>query len=91
MTKTTVERQTLIEAVNTLPDDALLELANFVEYLCYKTVQRQSIEPSSQNFLLAVAGLGSSGQSDISESDEDILKNELDPIHGWSSEPAEQP
>jgi hypothetical protein len=36
MPKTTIERQTLIEALHTLPDKALTELASFVEYLRYK-------------------------------------------------------
>ena len=91
MAKTTVERQNLIEAVNTLPDDVLIELASFVEYLRYKTVQRQNSEPPKQNFLLTVAGLGKSGQPDTSDSDEEILRNEIDPIYGWSSRPGNQP
>jgi Protein of unknown function (DUF2281) len=91
MTKTTAERQNLIEAVNTLPDEALIELSSFVEYLRYKTSQPQPSEPPKQNFLLAVAGLGSSGQSDISDSDEAILRSEIGPIYGWSSQPGEQP
>ena len=84
MDRTTVERQKLIEAVNALPDEVLIELSSFVEYLRYKTVQRQTPEPPKQNFLLTVAGLGKSGQPDISESDEEILGNEVDPILGWS-------
>lgn len=91
MPKKTVERQDLIEAVNTLPDEVLIELASFVEYLRYKTVQSQSTEPPKQNFLLAVAGLGKSGQPNISEIDEEILRNEIDPIHGWNSKPGDQP
>ncbi len=78
MSKTTVERQNLIEAVNTLPDEVLIELTSFVEYLRYKTVQPQNAEPPVQNFLLTVAGLGNSGQTDISDSDEEILRNEID-------------
>jgi hypothetical protein len=31
--------------------------------------------------------LGDSGQVDISEHDEDILKHEIDPIHGWTTKP----
>ncbi len=87
MTKTTVERQNLIETINTLPDEALIELASFMEYLRFKTVQYQNTEPPKQNFLLAIAGLGDSGQSDISDCDEAILCNEIDPIHGWISTP----
>jgi hypothetical protein len=43
MSSATGERQNLIEAVNALPDEVLIELAGFVEYLRYKTVQRQSL------------------------------------------------
>lgn len=91
MSKKTVERQNLIDAVNTLPDDALSELASFVDYLRYKTVQRQNSDPPKQDFLLTIAGLGNSGQSDISNSDEEILSNEIDPISGWNSKPEDQP
>ncbi len=90
MIKTTVERQHLIEAVNALPDEVLIELASFVDYLRYKTVQQQSTDLPKQNFLMAIAGLGKSGQPDISDTDEEILRNEIDPIHGWSSKPGEQ-
>ena len=34
-------------------------------------------------FLLAIAGLGSSGQGDVAERDEEILAAEIDPIQGW--------
>ena len=91
MSKATKERQNLIEAVNALPDEALTELVSFVEYLHYKTLQPNNSEQLKQNFLLTVAGLGNSGQTDISDSDEEILHNEIDPIYGWSSKPGEQP
>ncbi|MEB3294321.1 MAG: hypothetical protein VKJ24_14270 [Synechococcales bacterium] len=76
MTKITTERQNLIEAVNTLTDEALIELSSFVEYWRYKTSQPQTSEPPKQNFLLTVAGLGASGQTDIADSDEAILSSE---------------
>ena len=91
MSKTTVERQNLIEAVNALPDDVLIELASFVDYLRYKTIQQQSTDSPQQNFLLAIVGLGQSGQTDTSDTDEEILRNEVDPIHGWSRQPGNQP
>jgi hypothetical protein len=91
MSNATEERQNLIEAVNALPDEALTELVSFVEYLRYKTLQPDRSNPPKQNFLLAVAGLGNSGQNDISDSDEEILRNEIDPIYGWSSKSGEQP
>jgi len=85
MSNLTVKRQNLIEAVNTLPDEVLIELSSFVEYLRYKTSKPQTSEPPNQNFLLTVAALGKSGQSNISDSDEEILHNEIDPIQGWSN------
>jgi len=69
MSNATEERQNLIEAVNALPDEALTELVSFVEYLRYKTLQSNNSEQPKQNFLLAVAGLGNSSQSDTSDSD----------------------
>lgn len=90
MSKATKERQNLIEAVNALPDELLIELAGFIEYLQYKTFQHHSFEPPKENFLLTIAGLGKSGQPDISDSDEEILHNEIDPIYGWSCKPGDQ-
>lgn len=81
MFNSTEERQNLIEAVNALPDEALTELVSFVEYLRYKTLQPKNPQPPKQNFLLAVTGLGSSGQSDTSSSDEEILRNDRSHLH----------
>ena len=39
MSKTIIERQDLVEVVNALPDEVLVELANFLDYLRYKTSQ----------------------------------------------------
>ena len=55
------------------------------------SLQHLKIEPPQRNFLLTVAALGESGQSNISESDEEILRNEIDPIYGWRSNPEGQP
>ncbi|WP_258719054.1 hypothetical protein [Phormidium yuhuli] len=33
MSKTTVEQQDLVEVINALPDEVLVELANFLDYL----------------------------------------------------------
>lgn len=87
MDGTIVERQKLIEAVSTLPDEALFELASFLDYLSYKSLQQRTPTRNATNFLFAVAGLGSSGQSDISERDEEILRNEIDPVYGWNLQP----
>lgn len=90
MDGTTVEREKLIEVVNTLPDGALLELASFLDYLRYKSVQQRELNNNDMaNFLQAVAGIGDSGQQDISELDENILSNEIDPIYGWNLKPSD--
>ncbi|WP_088894243.1 hypothetical protein [Leptolyngbya ohadii] len=85
MSETTAERQNLIEVVNALLDEALVELANFLDYLRYKTAQGKELNASQQNFLLSLAGLGKSEQQDVSESDEAILRTEIDPVYGWSN------
>lgn len=81
----TVERQKLLEAVRDLPEEVLVELASFLDYLRYKSVQLREMDNHSASFLTAVAGLGNSGQQDVSERDEEILRNEIDPVSGWSS------
>jgi hypothetical protein len=43
----------------------------------------QSKKVSGVAFLLSIAGQGNSGQSDVSERDEEILAQEVDPICGW--------
>jgi hypothetical protein len=83
MDVTTAERQKLIEAVGTLPDENLPELASFLDYLRYKSEHSKAPDQSASSFLHAIAGLGSSGQQDISERDEEILRQEIDPIYGW--------
>ena len=85
-----MERQQLIEAVSRLPDEALSELASFLDYLRYKTLQRRDIDSHQSNFLSSVTGLGQSGHQDISERDEEILRTETDPVHGWKFKPGNQ-
>jgi hypothetical protein len=70
MERTAVDRQELIETVSTLPDEVLLELANFLDYLRYKSVQPKNSDSNASSFLLAIAGLGNSSQTDISEQNE---------------------
>lgn len=84
MSNLAVQKQELIQSINALPDEALIELANFLEYLQYKT-RHQKTSPPQQNFLLSIAALGQSGETDISDLEEEILCNEIDPIHGWNS------
>ncbi|RKZ92912.1 MAG: hypothetical protein DRR19_02825 [Candidatus Parabeggiatoa sp. nov. 1] len=86
-----LSHQQLTQAINELPTEVLPELANFIEYLRFKlTNSHNASEAKTQNsaagspFLLAIAGIGASDEDDISERDEEILANEIDPIHGWS-------
>ncbi|WNZ46723.1 hypothetical protein Q2T42_02575 [Leptolyngbya boryana CZ1] len=84
-----VERQKLLEAVNTLPDESLPELATFIDYLQYKVDQPKP--KSGSNFLMSIAGLGASDVEYTSERDEEILQDEIDPIHGWSVKSNQHP
>jgi hypothetical protein len=90
MDRNTIKRQQLLEAVNALPDEVLIELASFLNYLRYKSAHQRELTTHSSSFLLAVAALGNSGQQDVSERDEEILCNEIDPIHGWNLKPSER-
>ncbi|MGM3309212.1 DUF2281 domain-containing protein [Anabaena sp. WFMT] len=85
----TKNREQIIESIKTLPEDSLAELINFVDYLRYKATEQQS-QKTSANFLLSVAALGNSLKKDVSERDEEILANEVDPIRGWSLHRNEQ-
>jgi len=38
MDRSTIERQQILEAVNAFPEEALAELASFLDYLRYKSV-----------------------------------------------------
>ncbi|SEH09011.1 hypothetical protein [Candidatus Venteria ishoeyi] len=44
--------------------------------------QRQTNKP--QNFLQTITGLGCSEEKTVSEQADDILRQEIDPIKGWS-------
>ncbi|AKG20581.1 hypothetical protein [Calothrix sp. 336/3] len=88
MNRATIERQQLLEKISALPEQALVELDSFLDYLRYKSAQHRGSKNQSASFLLAVAGLGNSGQQDVSERDEEILRNEIDPVYGWSSKPS---
>jgi hypothetical protein len=88
MDRSTVKRQQLLEVVSDLPEEALVELASFLDYLRYKSAHQRELTTHSSSFLLAVTGLGNSGQQNISERDEEILRNEIDPVYGWSSKPS---
>ncbi|MGA9378674.1 MAG: type II toxin-antitoxin system HicB family antitoxin [Phormidium sp.] len=40
-------------------------------------------EPEESNFLMSIASLGESEETDLSEREEEILKSEVDPIRGF--------
>jgi hypothetical protein len=60
-----------------------MELASFVEYLQYKSTRQKEVNNHGSSFLMSIAGLGASAETDVSEQDEDILKNEIDSVRGW--------
>ncbi|MEO1390631.1 MAG: hypothetical protein AAFV85_25140 [Cyanobacteria bacterium J06634_6] len=76
-------RAQLIESIIALPEESLAELSSFVSYLRYKAVE-STLPKAHNSFLLSVAGLGESEETDVSERDEEILSKEIDPIKGWS-------
>jgi len=85
-----LKRQKIIEAVSTLPDEALSELAKFLDNLRYKPIHQKEINNNgATDFLISVSGLGNSGQQDISERDEEILGYEIDPVYGWNLKPSD--
>jgi predicted transcriptional regulator len=47
----------------------------------YKSTKGKKL--SDIEFLMAITGIGSSEEDDISERDEEILASEVDPIRGW--------
>ncbi|TYQ31721.1 hypothetical protein [Pseudanabaena sp. UWO310] len=83
MNTLTPTRQQIIELINNLPEDSFPELVTFIGYLRYKTVETR-VDLPHNSFLLSIAGLGTSNEKDISERDEEILANEVNPIRGWS-------
>ena len=90
MNSLTPSRGQLIDSVRKLPVEALPELASFLNYLQFKAespVQPQKPAPlaSGSEFLLSIVGIGIA-EADLSERDEEILTEEIDPIRGWSFE-----
>ena len=74
----------LIESIKALPPESLAELSSFVRYLQFKNTENSKV--TGKDFLLSIAGMGESGEIDISERDEEILGQEVDPIRGWSKQ-----
>lgn len=86
MSTSFTQRQQIIEAIDTLSEESFSELLSFIEYLHYKSLQKVTEKPKT-NFLLSIAGVGISGEGNVSEHDEEILGTEIDPVHGWVSSP----
>ena len=84
-----ISREAFLQALNRFSVSPFQ--TNLEELTEEVSLQHLKIEPPQRNFLLTVAALGKSGQSNISESDEEILRNEIDPIYGWRSNPEGQP
>jgi hypothetical protein len=88
METTIYKRKKLSKAIEELPDTVLPELTEFIHYLQFKTavphLEKTVLQPTSGSaFLLAIAGIGESEETDLSERDEEILANEIDPVRGW--------
>jgi len=70
MNAITVRRQQLTKAIATLPDEAVLELANFLDYLQYKLSSdpsapiSQAPELSGARILANIAALPLEGKTD---------------------------
>jgi hypothetical protein len=86
MIHSTVDREQLLTLINALPDELLAEVANYADYLQSKAIVFNQTNQTNQssNFLLSIAGLGSSEEKDVSDKQEQILANEIDSIKGWS-------
>jgi hypothetical protein len=84
-------RQQLIKAIDELPVEVLPELATFIDYLRFKVTPprpsptAETPQSSGSAFLLSIANFGAADEDDISERDEEILTNEIDPIRGWGT------
>jgi hypothetical protein len=82
----TPTREQLSQSIDELPSEALPELASFIEYLRFKVNSAPSsmkTEPKSNQFLMSIAGLGESEETDLSERDEEILASEIDSLRGF--------
>jgi hypothetical protein len=82
MNTLTPTRRQLIDAINKLPSEVLPELANFLSYLQFKVELPPQPKQSGTGFLLSIAGIGEA-EEDLSERDEEILAEEIDPVRGW--------
>jgi hypothetical protein len=84
MNPSIVARHQLIDVINNLPSEVLPELANYLSYIQFKIARPVQTEKSTSgsSFLLSIAGLGEA-EENLSQCDEDILQQEIDPVRGW--------
>lgn len=89
MKETEVIREELSKKISEMPEELLPELAQYVDYLLanYASLERRERKRTASEFLLAIAGIGESEETDVSERDEEILASEIDPIRGWMLHP----
>lgn len=77
--------EALAEAISSLDLEEMRQLQTLIEQkLCEKEASYENHQKSRAEFLMSIAGIGSSDGEDISERDEEILQTEIDSIHGWS-------
>ncbi|MBD2138128.1 hypothetical protein H6F32_11130 [Anabaena sp. FACHB-1237] len=84
-----LNRQQIVQSIEQLPTEALAELPNFINYLQFKTSYnanniKANSQPEGVDFLLKIAGIAESTETDLSETDEEILSQEINNISGWS-------
>lgn len=83
-----IEQHLILVTLDSHLSDVAKDHGCQVVYLEGQAEPKQAATPNQPStFLASIAGLGDSGQVDISEHDEDILKHEIDPIHGWTTKP----
>lgn len=77
--------QQLSQAIDSLPEDALLELANFLEYLRLKFINSSVNQEQDKNDCLqAIASLGKRNETGLSERGEEFLTQEIEQIKEFS-------
>ncbi|MCV6637041.1 hypothetical protein [Candidatus Albibeggiatoa sp. nov. NOAA] len=74
--------QQLLDAVEQLNTT---EFETFLTQVLTLQNQRKQVKSDQPNaFLQSITALGHSGEKDVSIRAEEILKDEIDPIRGWS-------
>lgn len=72
----------LAEEENRTPSEIVLDALQM--YKAQNGLSKTTVKKmSGEEFLLSIAGIGTSEEDDVSERDEEILAAEVDPIYGW--------